>query len=201
MRWLATPALLLLSCLTANAAVAADAGDEAERGIVARYLLMNTHGDAVTNKDFLGRFQLIAFGYTYCPDICPTTLAEMSLVMKRLGALADHLQPIFISVDPARDTPEALDRYTTFFHPRLIGLTGKPDLIRRAADNFKVRYEMHSDPGGDPDRYTVDHTAGMYLLTPDGEFDTKFAYATPVSEITEKLRASIEHALSLRNRD
>lgn len=198
MKWFSAVAMLMLWGVSPTSLATEPEARDTERAIVPRYLLMDTEGNAVTSRDFPGRFQLIAFGYTYCPDICPTTLAEITIIMKQLGGLADLVQPIFVSVDPERDTPEVLERYTRYFHPRLIGLTGEPALIRRAADNFKVRYEKHEEPGGDPLRYAVDHSAGMYLLTPSGEFDTKFAYATPVSQITTKIRASIEHALSLR---
>lgn len=185
-------ALLLLLVIAAPLLAETPAKDET-RVLVTRYLLMDTHGRAITDKDFAGNFQLITFGYTYCPDICPTTLGEMSLIMKRLGDLSDKLQPIFITIDPERDTAPTLARYTAFFHPRVIGLTGSPALIRRVADNFKVRYEKHYEAGGDPLRYSVDHSAGMYLLGPDGTFVTKFAYATPVSEITERLRTIMEN--------
>jgi len=162
--------------------------------IVSRYLLMDTKGRAVSNEDFPGRFQLIAFGYTYCPDICPTTLAEMALVMDKLGDKAARLQPIFVTVDPERDTPEVLRRYTKFFHPAIIGLTGSPELVRRAADHFKVRYEKYREPGAAPDKYSVDHSAGMYLLGPDGRFLLKFAYAKPPQEIADRIAALINEA-------
>lgn len=164
------------------------ADEQPEIGIVSRYLLMDTKGRAVSDQDFPGRFQLISFGYTFCPDICPTTLAEMSLIMDKLGSLGERLQPLFVTVDPERDTPEVLRRYTDFFHPRIIGLTGSPELVRRVADHFKVRYEKHLEPGAEPGKYSVDHSAGMYLLGPDGRFITKFAYATPHQEITERIR-------------
>ena len=187
-------ATVLLLLLVIAAPLVAETPEKGEtRVIVTRYLLMDSHGRTVTDKDFVGNFQLITFGYTYCPDICPTTLGEMSLIMKRLGDLSDKLQPIFITIDPERDTAAVLTRYTAFFHPRVIGLTGSPELVRRVADNFKVRYEKHYEPGGDPLRYSVDHTAGMYLLGPDGTFVTKFAFATPVSEITERLRTIMEN--------
>jgi len=194
----ATALWLLIGVATPLAAqTATSEPDDAEgRAIVTRYLLMDTQGNTVTDRDFAGSFQLIAFGYTYCPDICPTTLSEMSLLMKRLGELSENLQPIFITVDPERDTPAVLDRYTAFFHPRIIGLTGQPALIRRVADNFKVRYEKHQEPGGDPLRYSVDHSAGMYLLGPDGHFAAKFAYATPVSELTERVRTIMETTIT-----
>lgn len=183
--------LLLLSVAVPVKAEAVDA--PAERALITRYMLMDTRGQAITDKDFAGSYQLITFGYTYCPDICPTTLGEMSVIMKRLGDLSERLQPIFITVDPERDTPAVLDRYTAFFHPKIIGLTGSPAVIRRVADNFKVRYEKYHEPGSDPNRYSVDHSAGMYLLGPDGKFLTKFAYATPVSKITERISSIVKN--------
>ena len=166
--------------------------DQPEIGIVSRYLLMDYKGRAISDQDFRGSFQLITFGYTFCPDICPTTLAELSLIMEKLGNRAKQLQPLFVTVDPERDTPEVLRRYTAYFHPRIIGLTGSPELIRRVADHFKVRYEKHWEPGARKDQYSVDHSAGMYLLGPDGGFLRKFAYATPPQEVADRIRALME---------
>lgn len=157
-----------------------------ETGIVPRYLLKGPGGAAVMDSDFRGRFQLIAFGYTFCPDICPTTLVEMAYVMKALGDEAKKVQPIFISVDPERDTPEQLKAYTGFFDPRILGLTGSPELVRKIADFFKVRFEKVVTPGAS--HYSVDHSAGMYLLGPDGSFIAKLAYGTPVEELVAKMR-------------
>jgi protein SCO1/2 len=163
------------------------ANDQTEVGIVSRYLLMDPKGRAVSDQDFHGSFQLITFGYTFCPDICPTTLAEMSLVMKKLGNRADQLQPLFVTIDPERDTTEVLRRYTAYFHPRLIGLTGSPELVRGVANHFKVQYAKHWEPGAKKDQYSVDHSAGMYLLGQNGEFLKKFAYATPPLEIADQI--------------
>jgi protein SCO1/2 len=191
--WIAALAAVLTCASPAWAEAPPPGGEEqSEAGIVPRYLLMDTRGKAITDQDFPGSFQLIAFGYTFCPDICPTTLAEMSLIMEKLGKQAERLQPLFITVDPERDTPEVLRRYTAFFHPRIIGLTGSPELVRRVADHFKVRYEKHLEPGAAPDKYSVDHSAGMYLLGPDGEFLAKFAYATPFGEVAERIRSLME---------
>ncbi len=156
-------------------------------GIVPRYLLQDPNGRAVTQEDFRGRFQLIAFGYTYCPDICPTTLVEMAEILKQLGDKATRLQPIFISVDPERDTGKILKTYTEFFDPRILGLTSSPALIRRTADNFKIRYAKVREPGSAPDRYSVDHSAGMILLGPSGEFVKKFAFSMPAAEISAQI--------------
>ncbi|MEN6584568.1 MAG: SCO family protein [Sulfuricella sp.] len=165
-----------------------DNDGQSDVGIIPRYLLMDTKGQAVTQQNFPGKFQLIAFGYTFCPDICPTTLAEMTIIMGKLGNLADRLQPIFVSVDPERDTPEKLRQYTAFFDPRIVALTGSPELVRHAANNFKVRYEKHLEPGTAPDKYSVDHSAGMYLLGPDGRYLGKFAYRTPPTEAAERIK-------------
>lgn len=182
-------AALLAALIVCNPATAQSAhemlvGDTSN--INPRYLLQDTNGRSVTNEDFRGRFQLIAFGYTYCPDICPTTLVEMAAILKQLGDQADRLQPIFITVDPERDSAKVLKTYTEFFDPRILGLTGSPALVRRAADNFKIRYAKVREPGAE--NYAVDHSAGMILLGPDGAFIKKFAFATPVDEISVQLR-------------
>ena len=155
-------------------------------GIVPRYLLQDPNGRAISHEEFRGRFQLIAFGYTYCPDICPTTLVEMAAILKHLGDQAGRVQAIFITVDPERDTGKVLKTYTEFFDPRILGLTGSPALVRRAADNFRMRYAKVREPGSD--NYAMDHSAGMILLGPDGQFIRKFAFATPVGRISEQLQ-------------
>ncbi|WP_371323783.1 SCO family protein [Dechloromonas sp. ZY10] len=161
--------------------------EESEQ-IIPRYLLQDPLGRAVSNEDFRGRYQLIAFGYTYCPDICPTTLVEMAEVLKLLASDADLLQAIFITVDPERDNGKVLKTYTEFFDRRILGLTGSPQLVRRAADNFRIRYAKV--PGSDGN-YAVDHAAGMILLGPDGRVARKYAYGTSPQEIAEHLRSAI----------
>ncbi|MBT9520581.1 MAG: SCO family protein [Dechloromonas sp.] len=187
--------LLVLLCASpafAQATHSLELLNEASAEIIPRYLLQDPNGRSVTSEDFRGRFQLISFGYTYCPDICPTTLVEMAEILKQLGDSAVHVQPIFISVDPERDTGKILKTYTEFFDPRILGLTASPALVRRAADNFKIRYAKVLEPGTAPDRYAVDHSAGMILLGPDGAFIKKFAFAMPVTNITEQLRNFIK---------
>lgn len=160
---------------------------EANGSINPRYLLQDPNGRAVTHEEFRGRFQLIAFGYTYCPDICPTTLVEMAEILKQLGDKAARLQPIFITVDPERDTGKVLKTYTEFFDPRILGLTGSPALVRRAADNFRIRYAKVREPGAEPMQYAMDHSAGMILLGPDGQVVKKFAFAQPIGEVIRQL--------------
>ncbi len=183
----------LLAALFAAPAIAAPPSAHdllmAERNetIIPRYLLQDPRGRSVTSEDFRGRFQLITFGYTYCPDICPTTLVEMAAVLERLGDKATRLQAIFITVDPERDSGQVLQTYTQFFDPRILGLTGSPALVRRAADNFRIRYAKVRTDGGASEHYAVDHTAGMILIGPDGRVIRKFAYATPVDSLVASL--------------
>lgn len=194
-------AALLVAATLAWPALAEEAAEEPmPAGIVARYLLRDVNGRAVTEGDFAGRFQLITFGYTYCPDICPTTLVEMADVLKRLGDGAARLQAIFVTVDPERDTPQVLTTYTAHFDARILGLTGSPELVKSAADRFKVRYEKVREPGAPADQYSVDHSAGMYLLGPDGAFAQKFAYGMPATEVAERVRAHIATVKAPRGR-
>ena len=179
-----------------NAHQLAATPDTPEVGINPRYLLQATNGRAVMDGDFKDRFQLITFGYTFCPDICPTTLLEMAAVLKQLGDDAAKVQALFISVDPERDTLALLRTYTEFFDARILGATGSPELVKRAADNFKVRYEKVIDPKVNSAHYAVDHSAGMYLLSPGGQFLAKFAYGKPVDEIVARLREEIARRAS-----
>ncbi len=153
-----------------------------------RYLLMGTHGRAVRSEDFRDRFQLIAFGFVSCPDVCPTTMVEMQQVLAALGEHAKALQPIFISLDPERDTLEVLKAYTQNFDKRILGLTGSAELLHFAARNFNVTYRKVQEPGAAPNVYTMDHTAGMFLLGPDGQLLKKFGYSTPVTDITANIK-------------
>lgn len=190
-------AALLVAVALAGPAAADRPGhglpDPQPQEVVPRYLLVDPNGRSVTSEDFRGKFQLIAFGYTYCPDVCPTTLVEMAAILDQLGPGAARIQPIFITVDPERDTGPVLRTYTEFFHPRILGLTGPPALVRRAADNFKVRYAKVRTPGDPPERYAMDHSAGMYLLGPDGDFLKKFAYATAPHVIAEQIGPLLAH--------
>ncbi|HOP16376.1 MAG TPA: SCO family protein [Gammaproteobacteria bacterium] len=154
-----------------------------------RYAMMDQYGRSVTQADFQGKLQLIYFGYTSCPDICPTSLAVMARALKMLGAEADEIQPIFITVDPQRDTPQLLGEYVTYFHPRMLGLSANPEITRRTAELFRARYELVPAESGDAARYTMDHTASLYLLGRNAEFITKFAHGLPAAEVVDRLRA------------
>jgi len=153
-----------------------------------RYLLMTPSGRAVMADDFRGRFQLIAFGFISCPDVCPTTLLHMTHVLNALGERAKHVQPLFVTVDPQRDTPEVLAAYTKAFDARILGLTGAPELIRKAADSFGVFYEKVQEPGDGPNVYTMNHTAGMFLLDPQGRLIAKLGYSLPTDTLVERIQ-------------
>lgn len=169
-------------------------GHDVPAGIAPRYLLMNPQGRAVSHDDFRGRFQLITFGFVSCPDVCPTTLLEFKHVLDSLGDRAGHLQAVFVTVDPDRDTPAILREYTAAFDARIVGLTGSPELVRRAADTFRVQYEKVREPGAPADQYTMNHTAGMYLLDTRGQFLVKFPYAMPAAEIAARIRQAMTAA-------
>jgi protein SCO1/2 len=123
----------------------------------------------VTDRDFRGKYMLIYFGYTFCPDVCPTTLTDMADALDRLGPKADLLQPLFITVDPRRDTPAVVKQYAAAFGPRLIGLTGSPEQIAQVAKEYRVYYAEHRTGPG-PGDYTMDHSSILYLMGPDGSF-------------------------------
>lgn len=193
-RIIALGVALVLGATTAHAQAADDAAAAERPVVLPRYLLQGPGGRAVTSEDFRGRFQLIAFGYLSCPDVCPTTLLEMQQVLEQLGARAARLQPIFVSVDPQRDTLPVLQAYTAGFDPRIIGLTGSEALVRRAADAFNVGYSRHQDPGAPADVYTVDHSTGMFLLDPDGRLVARLGYGTPVADLVARIGRWLEAA-------
>jgi protein SCO1 len=133
------------------------------------FTLEDGTGRQVTDRDFRGKYMLVYFGYTFCPDVCPTTLNEVAGALDHLGAKADRLQPIFITVDPKRDTPAVMKQYAAAFTRRLIGLTGSDEQIAKVAQEFRVYYAEHRTGPG-PNDYTMDHSSVLYLMGPDGKF-------------------------------
>ena len=133
------------------------------------FVLQDGNGKQVTDRDFRGKYMLVYFGYTFCPDVCPTTLNEVSEALDHLGAKAEKLQPIFITVDPKRDTPAVVKQYAAAFTPKLLGLTGTPDEIAKVANEYRVYYAEHRTGPG-PNDYTMDHSSVLYLMGPDGRF-------------------------------
>jgi protein SCO1/2 len=134
------------------------------------FTLTNQDGRTVTERDFQGKYRIVYFGFANCPDICPTDLATVGKAIRQLEkedrALAAKIQPIFISVDPERDTPARLKEYAAAFHPRLTALTGTPEQIKAAADAYRIYYKSVPADNGE---YQVDHMRLIYLMDPDGK--------------------------------
>lgn len=152
------------------------------------FTLTDQDGHPRSDRDFRGRFVLLYFGYTYCPDVCPTTLALMQNALGKLGAAADRVVPVFITVDPERDTPGVLKTYLAAFGPRFVGLTGTPAAIARVAHAYRVYYAKHPLPGG---TYSVDHSSVIYLLGPDGKFVKAYDDANGAQSLADDLRKQI----------
>jgi protein SCO1/2 len=145
-------------------------------------------GRTVTEADYRGKWMLVYFGYTYCPDVCPTVLNEMGTALNELGSLAARIQPIFITVDPARDKPKVLTEYLKSFDPRIVGLYGDGDQTEAAAKEFHVYYRLRSLGNG---QYTVDHSGFLYLLDPKGKFVKLLTADLPGHQMAAELRKAI----------
>lgn len=141
------------------------------------FALVDQDGREVTQVDYAGRWMLVYFGYTYCPDVCPTELGAMAAAMDLLGPRAERVAPVFITIDPERDTPETLRAYVAQFHPRLQGLTGTPEATGAVARRYRVYHAQARRQGDTP--YLVDHSSFIYLVGPDGRVRTLFRPQTP----------------------
>lgn len=148
------------------------------------FSLTDQNGRRVTDKDLLGKPFALFFGFTNCPDICPTTLLELSNRFADLGPLADNLRIVFVTVDPEQDTPDLLKTYISSFDPRTIALTGTPPEIATIARAYRAIYEKVPTKAG----YTMNHTATVYLMGADGRFRGTIAYQEPAATQLEKLR-------------
>ena len=152
------------------------------------FRLIDTSGNIRTNADFRGQYMLIYFGFTYCPDICPLSLQVMSDALALLNASeAAQITPIFITVDPSRDTPDAMAAYIAHFHPQFVGLSGDAIQIAEAARNFKVFYQKISLD--DTANYLVDHSSIYYLMDTDGAFIKHFNHAATPAIMAKALAA------------
>ncbi len=154
------------------------------------FTLIDQDGRTRTDADFRGRHMLVYFGYTYCPDVCPTALSDMAIALDEIGADATKVRPVFVTVDPARDTPARLKDYVANFHPRLVGLTGSDDAIARAAKAYRVYYAKARDSGSAAD-YLMDHSSIIYLIGPDGRYVAHFSHGAPAERIVAALRDAL----------
>jgi protein SCO1/2 len=154
------------------------------------FALIDQRGVRRTDADFRDKLMLVYFGFTYCPDICPTDLQNIGLALDRLGPAGEAVQPLFVTLDPERDTAAHLADYVGLFHPRLIGLTGDGDAIRKAADAYKVFYARV--PRSDGSDYTVDHSAFIYVMDRGGRYLGFFPPGTPPDRMAEVIRPLVE---------
>ena len=146
-------------------------GNPLAAAIGGKFSLIDQNGKPFTEADLRGKWQLVFFGYTHCPDVCPTALNDLSLALDQLGPKKNQVGIVFISVDPERDTPAALKSYVESFGGPIVALTGTPDQVQQAAQDYKVYYAKHPRPDGG---YDMDHSALIYLMDPAGRFTATF---------------------------
>jgi protein SCO1 len=152
------------------------------------FTLSTPDGRTVTDRTYHGKWLLVYFGYTFCPSSCPATLLAVTAVLEELGQDAAQVQPLFITVDPQRDTPKVIRQYIESFDPRIVGLTGTPQQIAAAAQEYGAYYVRHPTGAG-PDDYVMDHSTYLYLMDPLGKFVRAFDSDTSGDRIADALRA------------
>ncbi|MEA2789269.1 MAG: hypothetical protein QOG73_1675 [Acetobacteraceae bacterium] len=156
-------------------------------GIGGPFTLEDGNSKPVTDKDFHGKYMLVYFGYTFCPDVCPTTLNSVADAMDKLGPAASRVQPLFITVDPARDTPAVVKQYAAAFGSNIVGLTGTAEQIANVAKGYRVYYAEHRTGPG-PNDYSMDHSSVLYLMDPNGRFLAPVRADESGDEIAANLR-------------
>lgn len=153
------------------------------------FSLINHKGETVTDEDYKGKFLLIFFGFTNCPDVCPTEMQTISLALQELGDDASEVVPVFVTVDPARDTPDIMAEFVAAFHPSIVGLTGSEEAISDVKKKYRVYSQKQNND--DPDYYLVDHTSFTYLMGRDGDLITVFSYGVSAEEMASKIREQL----------
>ena len=153
------------------------------------FQLINTDNEIVTNNDFRGRYTLVFFGFTQCPDVCPITLTTISSVMDELGQAASHITPIFITIDPDRDSPEVMKNYISAFHPSVVGLTGEHKDIKQAVKAYKV-YTQYGKKDKEA-AYDVMHSGYVYFMDKNGKYITHFSHDDSVEMMTDTIKKAL----------
>ncbi len=156
------------------------------------FTMINHRGETVTEKSFAGKFMLVFFGFTYCPDVCPTELQVMTTALNTMGTMTDRITPVFVSIDPERDTVDVVANYISNFHPRLVGLTGSQAQVASMAKAYRVYYAKVENKER-PQDYQMDHSAIIYLMGPDGKFLKHFTYTTDPAAIRDTLVQVVEN--------
>ncbi|WP_428605849.1 SCO family protein [Sedimenticola sp.] len=153
------------------------------------FTLTDQQGKPFQLQQLRGKVVLLSFGYTYCPDICPTELARISSVLNGLGGDADQVQGLFITLDPGRDTPPVLQAYLNYFNPSLIGLTGSDAAISQVATAYHVAFQKQAQPDGD---YSLDHSANLYLIDRNGQLFGMVPYGLPAAHVLQVVRSLLD---------
>lgn len=154
------------------------------------FALPDAEGRLRTPAEFAGKHLLVFFGFTNCPDVCPTTLADVAQVVDELGDDAAQVQPLFISIDPERDRRLGLAEFTAAFHSSILGLAGDAEQTRAAADSFRIHYAREDDAAA-PDGYSMSHSPALYLIGPEGDWLRQFTYGTPAADILADLQSRL----------
>ena len=149
------------------------------------FRLVDQNGKTVTDADLKGKWSLVYFGYTHCPDACPTALNDIAIALDELGPQRNAVRPVFVTVDPERDTPAVLKSYVTAFDAPILALSGTPEEIAQAAKGYRVYYAKHPEAGGD---YSMDHSSVIYVMDPQGRFTASFTQENSPEEIAERLK-------------
>lgn len=195
-RW--QPALILLALVAGMIGLASTSGcapggcttkGDTEALVGGTYSATDHTGAAVESTQLLGKYQLLFFGFTSCPDICPSGLANMSTALDLLGSDAVQFQPVFVSIDPARDTPAVMTEYLSNFHESFIGLTGTDEQIAHLAKTYRVYYGRSSTSAPDDPHYNMDHSSIIYVMDCDGHYIKHFTHSTNAQTLAAELQA------------
>ncbi|WP_052760992.1 SCO family protein [Sedimenticola thiotaurini] len=161
-------------------------------GIGGDFTLTGSDGKPYSLSDSRGHVVVLSFGYTFCPDVCPTSLATISAALSSIGEAAEQIDPLFISVDPDRDTPEKLREYTHYFHPRMKGLTGTAEQIAEVAKRYHARFDFVGK--GETENYTIDHTANLYVIDRNGKLAAVLPHGLPPQALADGLMSTLEQS-------
>ena len=195
-RTLAIAAILLLASLVLGVGSLmyrpASTGGSGVALVGGPFEMVNQKGETVTEQMLLRHYTLLFFGFTYCPDVCPTELQIMAAALESMGEMGHRIVPVFVSIDPERDTPEVVKSYVENFSPRLVGLTGTLDQVAKMADAYRVFYAKRENKEHPAD-YEMDHSSIVYLMGPDGKFLKHFTYSTDPKALAEGLRQALQN--------
>jgi protein SCO1/2 len=153
------------------------------------FKLTDQDGRVVSDADFHGKWVLLYFGYTHCPDACPTAMNTIAQALDQLGSRREQIQPLFITLDPERDTPAVLKEFTGAFQAGIVGLTGSPAQIQAVAKEYRIDYEKHPVPGSDD--YAIDHSSIIFLIDPSGQPLSLFSHETPPDRMARRIKESL----------